>query len=121
MSVQLLVPCRELLALSDGGEVALDWAEPEGGGAGEWSHAPPIMLILTGLSGWCAHTHRLNESTVYTCTCTCGCANDNIRKVYSHVWQAQARARCQEDKIFEHLELTLLIVSCEWGGIRRRL
>ena len=48
---QLFVPCREVLVLSDGGEVALDWAEPEGGGAGGWSPNFPIMLILAGLTG----------------------------------------------------------------------
>ena len=37
--------------LSDGGEVALDWAESKRGGAGELNTKSPIMLILPGIVG----------------------------------------------------------------------
>jgi len=38
---------RELLILSDGGEVALDWADP----LEEHGNFPHVLLILPGLTG----------------------------------------------------------------------
>ncbi|XP_059050779.1 phospholipase ABHD3 [Achroia grisella] len=38
---------REVLRLSDGGQVALDWAEPGPAGGG----AAPVLLVLPGLTG----------------------------------------------------------------------
>jgi len=38
---------RELLILSDGGEVALDWADP----LEEQGNVPHVLLILPGLTG----------------------------------------------------------------------
>ena len=37
--------------LSDGGEVALDWAESKEGGVGKLNFESPVMLILPGIVG----------------------------------------------------------------------
>lgn len=41
----LFTLCREILVLSDGGEVALDWAEKD------CSITSPIVVVLPGLTG----------------------------------------------------------------------
>ena len=43
--------------LSDGGEVALDWAESKEGGVGKLNFESPVMLILPGIVGECVWDH----------------------------------------------------------------
>ncbi|XP_052748782.1 phospholipase ABHD3 isoform X2 [Galleria mellonella] len=42
---------REVLQLSDGGQVALDWAEPGAEDAEDAGGAAPVLLVLPGLTG----------------------------------------------------------------------
>lgn len=58
--ITLILFCREILELSDGGEVALDWAiECEDSPSLEDNEntEKPVLLILPGITGCSAHNY----------------------------------------------------------------
>ena len=91
VSLRVLYPLHiysEILSLSDGGIVALDWVDKIDGVQSSVGDDPntPVMLIMAGITGTCTHVHMH-----VNCNCTLHCMYNTGRLYYRHNLYKQVR------------------------------